>query len=178
MKKCPICHKDVPEDSLFCPYCGASLKESSVNETKKDEGKPSLDDYLPHDLSGNAINNNANTEGPQPTYKKEEKPQEKQWESGQPYYDNEIRQTGEEVRAAEGFYNGHIIAIVALVCSFFGTLGIPFGIWGLFKAKRVSDRIMDIVAILLSASWIVLLIIEWPQYMAYIEQILGGSTNA
>lgn len=31
-KRCNQCSKEVPDDSLFCPYCGASCKESAVDE--------------------------------------------------------------------------------------------------------------------------------------------------
>lgn len=31
-KRCEQCSKEVPNDSLFCPYCGASCKESGADE--------------------------------------------------------------------------------------------------------------------------------------------------
>ncbi|MBR6026584.1 MAG: zinc-ribbon domain-containing protein [Neisseriaceae bacterium] len=31
-KRCEQCSKEVPNDSLFCPYCGASCKESAADE--------------------------------------------------------------------------------------------------------------------------------------------------
>ena len=37
MKECPPCHKDIPNDSLFCYHCGKSLEE--IKEEKNDEPK-------------------------------------------------------------------------------------------------------------------------------------------
>jgi hypothetical protein len=173
MEKCPKCHKEIPTGANFCPYCGASIDI----KTTKEDNKPSLDDYLPHDANGAPIDLNANTEGPQPDYtKKEEEPKEKEWDSGSPYYDKEIRQTGEEVRAGED-NSGRILAIIAIATSFFGCLGIPLGIWGLFKAKNAVDRTLDILAIVFSIGWLVILIIEMPSYMAWAEKYLGGITS-
>lgn len=32
MRECPFCHKDLPDDSIFCVYCGKSLEESNHNQ--------------------------------------------------------------------------------------------------------------------------------------------------
>ena len=32
MKVCPHCHKDLPDDSTFCIYCGKPLKKVSMKE--------------------------------------------------------------------------------------------------------------------------------------------------
>lgn len=34
MKECPYCHKDIPEDSVFCYHCGKAIGEVSVEEEK------------------------------------------------------------------------------------------------------------------------------------------------
>jgi hypothetical protein len=173
MENCPKCHKEIPTGAKFCPYCGASL----ASKDAKEDSKPSLDDYLPHDANGNPIDLNANTEGPQPDYTKKEEPKpDQEWNSGAPYYDKEIRQTGEEVRANEDT-SGRTLAIIAIATSLVCCLGIPFGIWGLFKAKNAMDRTLDILAIIFSIGWLILVIIEMPSYMAYIEKYLGGITN-
>lgn len=38
MKQCPYCHKDIPDDSVFCYHCGKEIngvKEEKVNKLKK-----------------------------------------------------------------------------------------------------------------------------------------------
>lgn len=38
MKECPFCHKDIPDDSVYCYHCGKALnevKEEKVNKLKK-----------------------------------------------------------------------------------------------------------------------------------------------
>lgn len=173
MENCPKCHKEIPSGAKYCPYCGASL--ASIDKEKEDS-KPSLSDYLPHDANGSPIDLNANTEGPQPDYAKKEEPKEQEWNSGAPFYDKEIRQTGEEVRAGEDNF-GRILAIIAIATSLVGCLGIPFGIWGLFKAKNAVDRTLDILAILFSIGWLVFIIIAMPTYLANMEKYLGGLTS-
>lgn len=39
MKECPHCHKDLPDDAVFCTYCGRSLKKQ---DTKQEEQKTKL----------------------------------------------------------------------------------------------------------------------------------------
>lgn len=34
MRECPHCHKDIPEDSVFCYHCGKVIDEVSVKEDK------------------------------------------------------------------------------------------------------------------------------------------------
>jgi hypothetical protein len=34
MKECPNCHKDLPEDSIFCQYCGISLTGQKRKDSK------------------------------------------------------------------------------------------------------------------------------------------------
>ena len=49
--KCPYCGKDVPEDALFCPYCGHRLVKyvpvEDVEELKKIASM--LNEYIPKD---------------------------------------------------------------------------------------------------------------------------------
>lgn len=42
MKVCPHCFKDLPDDSVFCTYCGKSLKDGKreVEETKELKKNP------------------------------------------------------------------------------------------------------------------------------------------
>lgn len=35
MKECPYCHKDLPEDSTFCMYCGKPLQKVSIQDLEK-----------------------------------------------------------------------------------------------------------------------------------------------
>ena len=37
MKVCPHCHKELPEDSEFCIYCGKSLLDNHKDENEKSE---------------------------------------------------------------------------------------------------------------------------------------------
>lgn len=39
MKQCPYCHKDLPDDSTFCVYCGKPLKKIDNKELKKSGSK-------------------------------------------------------------------------------------------------------------------------------------------
>lgn len=39
MKECPYCHKDIPEDSVYCYHCGKALNETDLPEEEK---KPRL----------------------------------------------------------------------------------------------------------------------------------------
>lgn len=34
MKECPYCHKDIPEDSVFCYHCGKAVDEMIVKDKK------------------------------------------------------------------------------------------------------------------------------------------------
>lgn len=38
MKTCPYCQKDLPDDSVFCTYCGKSL-DKNIQDKKKEEIK-------------------------------------------------------------------------------------------------------------------------------------------
>jgi len=35
MTKCPICVKDIPEDAVYCPYCGFDVKTGVAPVRKK-----------------------------------------------------------------------------------------------------------------------------------------------
>ena len=39
MKVCPHCHKDLPDDSTFCIYCGKPLKKVSMKDLEKAKEK-------------------------------------------------------------------------------------------------------------------------------------------
>lgn len=39
MKECPYCHKDLPEDSTFCSYCGKPLQKVSMKDLEKAKEK-------------------------------------------------------------------------------------------------------------------------------------------
>lgn len=43
MKVCPYCHKDLPDDSTFCVYCGKPLKKVSIKDLEKAKEKISKD---------------------------------------------------------------------------------------------------------------------------------------
>lgn len=37
MKTCPYCHKDLPDDSIFCIYCGRPLEKVKLKDLEKTE---------------------------------------------------------------------------------------------------------------------------------------------
>lgn len=39
MKVCPHCHKDLPDDSTFCTYCGKPLEKVSMKDLEKAKEK-------------------------------------------------------------------------------------------------------------------------------------------
>ena len=39
MKECPYCHKDLPDDSTFCTYCGKPLQKVSMQDLEKAKEK-------------------------------------------------------------------------------------------------------------------------------------------
>ena len=39
MKECPYCHKDLPDDSTFCTYCGKPLKKVNIQDLEKAKEK-------------------------------------------------------------------------------------------------------------------------------------------
>ena len=39
MKVCPYCHKDLPDDSTFCIYCGKPLEKVSMKDLEKAKEK-------------------------------------------------------------------------------------------------------------------------------------------
>lgn len=39
MKVCPYCHKDLPDDSTFCTYCGKPLQKVSMKDLEKAKDK-------------------------------------------------------------------------------------------------------------------------------------------
>lgn len=39
MKVCPYCHKDLPDDSTFCIYCGKPITKTSMKELEKAKEK-------------------------------------------------------------------------------------------------------------------------------------------
>jgi len=39
MKKCPICVKEIPDDSVYCPYCGFDVRTGVAQVRKSGEDK-------------------------------------------------------------------------------------------------------------------------------------------
>ena len=37
MKECPHCHKDLPDDSTFCIYCGRPIEKVKMKDLEKAE---------------------------------------------------------------------------------------------------------------------------------------------
>lgn len=159
MKKCPRCKKQNEDEARYCYNCGELLV--------KDDGRPSLDDYLPHDLSGKAINKNGERiienddegneveEDPTPiSPSKEEFPSDKRQASfsnnGAPFFDNETGPSDEEMRNnASKEKEGETLGLIS-VCTFFtGTIGLAFGIIGLCISTSKKGKELSTIGIIL-----------------------------
>ena len=157
MKKCPHCHKENEDDARYCYYCGALLS--------KDDRRPSLDDYLPHDSSGAAINPNGeriiekdddeNEEKEASSTHSDELPEDKKQanfnNNGAPFYDNETGISDEEMRMnSEKEKEGEALGVASICTSFLGPVGLLLGLIGLFMSSK-KGKTYCIIGICLSA---------------------------
>jgi hypothetical protein len=172
MKYCKHCGKEIPEDSKFCPFCGTSLND----EIKSD--KPSLDDYGPHDLNGNAIHAEDKPNEEKPSLS--DYTNEPNSGASQPHFDNDpaYNQISDQERysEAESERQAHTYALLSLIFGILGgLLGVIFGIIGLTKTKNKKDRIMCIVGISLAVIWMVVAVVY---YVYWFPLIWGQLTSS
>lgn len=52
MKVCPHCHKDIPDDSIYCTYCGQAIENKNSQNEDKIIKKPQLKENPHHNIFG------------------------------------------------------------------------------------------------------------------------------
>jgi DNA-directed RNA polymerase subunit RPC12/RpoP len=166
---CSHCGKEIPSDSVYCPYCGAkqTLEKSEEKkdiETPKEEDEPTSssfnpDDYGRSDTPTSSPNQETSSSrnGPRPEdYLPGGAPEETPHENFQAPESEENPETApsfdEEARRES---TTHLLCNLTLIFGVIGTIAaIPLGIIALTRKPNNHDKALAIVGLAVYVLWL------------------------